>query len=446
MGKTKWFVRNYGLLLLGILFIGMMWRDYLNDPFDPTRGGTNSYGHNSDGVFSSLSVAVGLELLVAYAIVRPWSYRRSWGRALCALCLAVPWTMLSLLVTMHAGGVVALHALWMLCLSGVLGLVFLGSLLNEVFVKKEGDGVTLKDQYVGALLGLACGDAVGTTLEFAERGSFAPLADMVGGGPFELAAGRWTDDTSMALCLAESLIAQQGFEPKDQMARYANWWQRGYLSSTGVCFDIGMTVQTALLKYLATGEPYCGAVDEYSAGNGSLMRLAPVVLFAHPDLKKVLDLTAKSSCTTHGAAEAIESCQLLGCLLSAILNGVRKDHLFNGLPQVFHQAKIKALASGAFVSKNVNEIKGSGYCVESLEAALWCFLNSHDFESAVLQAANLGDDADTTAAIVGQIAGAYYGAAQIPQAWREKLFMKDEIVSMAERLYELSSGLKVNVQ
>ena len=139
--------------------------------------------------------------------------------------------------------------------------------------------ITLSDRYRGSLLGLACGDAVGTTVEFMPRGSFTPVADMVGGGPFNLKPGQWTDDTSMALCLAESLLRKGGFDAKDQMGRYLNWWKWGYLSATGDCFDIGMTVREALAIYEQNGDPFAGSTHPYSAGNGSMMRLAPVVLF-----------------------------------------------------------------------------------------------------------------------------------------------------------------------
>lgn len=132
------------------------------------------------------------------------------------------------------------------------------------------DHSALSERYRGCLLGLACGDAVGTTAEFAARGSFAPITDMVGGGPFGLPPGKWTDDTSMALCLAESLLAKKGFDPRDQMARYVNWWQWGYNSSTGECFDIGLTVRSALMAYMKTGEPFAGSTDPKTAGNGSL--------------------------------------------------------------------------------------------------------------------------------------------------------------------------------
>src|SRR5215831_13959691 len=141
----------------------------------------------------------------------------------------------------------------------------------------------LRDRYEGTLLALACGDAIGTTVEFSPRGSFSPVQGMVGGGPFSLKPGQWTDDTSMALCLAESLIERQGFDARDQMVRYLNWWRWGYLSSTGDCFDIGMTTKAALARFEETGEPFAGSVDPQAAGNGSLMRLAPVVLCFYPD-------------------------------------------------------------------------------------------------------------------------------------------------------------------
>src|SRR5512136_1692428 len=134
-------------------------------------------------------------------------------------------------------------------------------------------------RYRGCLLGLAVGDALGTTLEFTSPGTFTPIDDMIGGGPFHLKAGQWTDDTSMALCLATSLIERRGFDPIDQLERYVRWWREGYLSSTGSCFDIGGTVRSALARFGHTREPYPGSTDPHTAGNGSIMRLAPVVLY-----------------------------------------------------------------------------------------------------------------------------------------------------------------------
>jgi len=166
----------------------------------------------------------------------------------------------------------------------------------------------MKDRVVASLIGLAVGDAVGTTLEFKAPGTFEPINDMVGGGPFKLPVGKWTDDTSMALCLGHSLLEKGTFDPEDQMDRYCNWYSHGYMSSTGDCFDIGGTVSTALRRYIDTEEPYAGAVDEYSSGNGSLMRLAPVVIFYHNQYKDCINFAGESSRTTHGSAECIDSC------------------------------------------------------------------------------------------------------------------------------------------
>ncbi|WP_237113777.1 ADP-ribosylglycohydrolase family protein [Pseudoalteromonas rubra] len=137
----------------------------------------------------------------------------------------------------------------------------------------------MEDKIIGSLVGLACGDAVGTTLEFASRGSFEPIEDMVGGGPFNLKKGQWTDDTSMALCLAHSLLHKNAFDPTDQMIRYCDWYNDGYMSSNGKCFDIGMTVSDALRKYQETRNPFSGSIDKFSSGNGSIMRLAPIPIY-----------------------------------------------------------------------------------------------------------------------------------------------------------------------
>jgi ADP-ribosyl-[dinitrogen reductase] hydrolase len=206
------------------------------------------------------------------------------------------------------------------------------------------------DRYRGALLGLAAGDALGTTLEFSPPGTFRPIDDMVGGGPFHLEPGEWTDDTSMALCLAESLIESNEFDPTDQLARYLRWKRKGHHSSNGTCFDIGGTVAAALARFERFSEPWSGSTDEFSAGNGSIMRLAPVPLFFADD--------AKSTSFRHGA----------------------------------------------------------------------------------LLAVNLGDDADTTGAVYGQLAGAYYGVEDIPEGWRSKLAHLDVLERFAKQLHERATG------
>lgn len=296
----------------------------------------------------------------------------------------------------------------------------------------------LRQRYLGCLLGLACGDAVGTTVEFQARGDFAPVTDMTGGGPFGLRAGEWTDDTSMALCLGASLLHCRGFDPRDQMNRYCNWRAHGYMSSNGECFDIGMTVSAALDRYLRSGDPYAGDPGPRAAGNGALMRLAPVPMLWRRDPERLRRYAAESTRTTHGAAEALDCSRLFASQVRAALMGAGKDAVLTPAMPPPHSGKVAAIHARDYAGKREDEIRGSGYSVESLEAALWCFLHTDSFEAAILRAANLGEDADTTAAICGQLAGAFYGVEAIPQAWLQRLVMREDIAAMALALLALS--------
>jgi ADP-ribosyl-[dinitrogen reductase] hydrolase len=295
----------------------------------------------------------------------------------------------------------------------------------------------IRDKYRGALLGLGAGDALGTTVEFSAPGTFSPVTNIVGGGPFNLKPGEWTDDTSMALCLAVSLIEKRGFDAKDQMDRYCRWRDQGYLSSTGQCFDIGNTVQNALSTYLCTTNPFSGSESPTTAGNGSLMRLAPVPLFFCSNPEKAIHYAGESSRTTHGARTAVDACRYFAGLIVGALRGRTKSELLS--PYFFPcdkpdywqtnplDPKIAAIAAGSFKMKDPPEIKGTGYVVESLEAALWAFDRSQSFREGALLAVNLDNDADTNGAIYGQLAGAFYGAEQIPSEWATKLAMHDFI-------------------
>ena len=173
----------------------------------------------------------------------------------------------------------------------------------------------LVERAKGSLLGLAVGDAIGTSVEFKPRGTFTPVTDMVGGGVFHLQAGQWTDDTSMALCLADSLIECHGFDPIDQMQKYSRWMQEGYRSSIGRCFDIGGTTSNSIRKFLQTGEPYSGSTAEYDSGNGCIMRLAPVAIAYQFDEGKNLFYSGESSRVTHASIQCIESSKLFGNIL-----------------------------------------------------------------------------------------------------------------------------------
>lgn len=300
-------------------------------------------------------------------------------------------------------------------------------------------------RYRGSLLGLAAGDALGTTIEFTSPGAFQPLSDIVGGGPFRLKPGEWTDDTSMALCLAESLIERAGFDAADQMRRYLRWYQEGHLSSNGRCFDIGTTTRHALMNFEKTGEPYSGSTHPNSAGNGSLMRLAPVPLFFGSNPGEAIEKSALSSRTTHGALNAVDACRYLGALIVGALDGTDKEVLlgerYSPLEGYWVEnpltPDIDEVAAGSFRHRHPPEIRGRGYVVKSLEAALWAFHNSSSFREGCLLAVNLGEDADTTGAVYGQLAGAFYGEEGIPESWRNKLAHRELIISFAERLYEL---------
>jgi ADP-ribosyl-[dinitrogen reductase] hydrolase len=294
---------------------------------------------------------------------------------------------------------------------------------------------TLIDSVKGCLVGLACGDAVGTTVEFRPRGGFKTMTDMVGGGPFKLEKGQWTDDTTMALCLAQSLLHQKQFDPIDQMNRYCDWYQRGYLSTTGTCFDIGRTTAFALRRYLATQNPYSGPTDRYSAGNGSLMRLAPIPIFYQSQPDKALYFAGESSKTTHGADECIDSCQLFCALILSAFKRLPKQQLWEDMSYTPYTERVKVLSKADFVNKDYEALTGSGYVIESLESALWCFFNADSYKEAILLAVNIGNDADTTAAICGQIAGAYYGYTTIPTNWRTQITLAKEIEQMAVDLY-----------
>jgi ADP-ribosylglycohydrolase len=299
------------------------------------------------------------------------------------------------------------------------------------------------DRYHGALLGLAVGDALGTAVEFRRPRTFEPVTGITGGGPFGLKPGQWTDDTSMALCLADSLVERRGFDPVDQMSRYVRWWQHGVMSSNGECFDIGNTVRSALQSFMDTGEPYSGSTRSDTAGNGSLMRLAPVPLYFAKHPVEAIKRSGESSCTTHGAATAVDACRYYGGLIVGAVQSEPKEALLSsryspveGYWQEHPLApEIDEIAAGSFKRRQPPEIAGTGYVVRSLEAALWAFHRSTSFSDGCLQAVNLGDDADTTGAIYGQLAGAYYGYQSIPERWRHVICQRPLIESMADKLY-----------
>lgn len=294
-------------------------------------------------------------------------------------------------------------------------------------------GKDLEDRAVGCLLGLAIGDALGTTLEFSERDAGPVVTDFAGGGPFRLGPGQWTDDTSMALCLADSLLASGCFDARDLLERFVAWYRQGHNSVTGQCFDIGLTTRAALQDFERDGRLEAGPEDIWQSGNGSLMRLAPVAIFRAGDPEGAAALAAQQSRTTHPSPLAHDACSFYALLLTDALAGRPKDALL--APRAWPgSAEVGSIAAGGWRAKNRGDISSSGYVIHTLEAALWCVGRADDFAEAVLLAANLGDDSDTVAAVTGQLAGALCGLSGIPERWSSRVAWSSEIADRARRL------------
>ena len=297
----------------------------------------------------------------------------------------------------------------------------------------------MKDRCRGALIGLAVGDALGAAVEFSDPGSFPPVTGYRSGGPHRLKPGEWTDDTSMALALADS-ISSVGWDLNDQASRYVEWWQTGKYSVNGRCFDIGITTRNALNRFLTNNDALAsGNTSDQSSGNGSIMRLAPVPV-AHADLypdniEELSRLAEESSIPTHASEQCRSACRYLATVLAALIQGEDRAAILSSewKPlQILNDIKalhplIQEVAQGSFRHREPPAIQGSGWVVKSLEASLWAFHGADSFEEAVLRGVNLGDDADTTGAICGQLAGAYWGESSIPGSLRSGLARMDMI-------------------
>ena len=220
----------------------------------------------------------------------------------------------------------------------------------------------------------------------------------------------------------------------DQASRYLAWWRKGEYSVNGRCFDIGITTQRALARFEKTGDArISGDTSERASGNGSIMRLAPVpIRYADlfpADLEQLVAYLIESSLATHASPQCLSACAYMGLIVCGLIHGPDRREVLDAQWERFVQLKqfhalhpeVDTVAAGSFRQKQPPEIAGSGYVVKSLEAALWAFHDAKDFQEAVLRAVNLGDDADTTGAVCGQLAGAYWGESGIPRQWREDL-------------------------
>ena len=300
-----------------------------------------------------------------------------------------------------------------------------------------------KNKIIGSLIGLAVGDALGASYEF-KRPPYNINENYITGGVHNVSIGEWTDDTSMALCLAQSLIDKNGFDAKDQMDKYLSWYEDGYFSTRLECFDIGNTVAKALASYKNTDEPFSGIAGDNNSGNGSLMRLAPIALYYYQDKEALIKYAAQSSQTTHKSELAVDACIYYAQLIAGAVKGYSKEELLSNefIYTKDMRKEVVNVINGSYKEDKV--YKPTGYVIDTLETALMVFYRFDSFEDGLLHVISLGYDTDTVGAVYGQLAGAFYGHNGIPKKWTSSLIKYNLLYSTAEELYNNSSVQKVN--
>ncbi|MBS0364575.1 MAG: ADP-ribosylglycohydrolase family protein [Proteobacteria bacterium] len=282
---------------------------------------------------------------------------------------------------------------------------------------------SLRERFLGALLGLACADAVAAATQFRVPGRFAPVGDLLGGGPFDLPRGAWSDDTAMALCLAESLLARQGFDGHDQVAQYRRWQQEGHLSATGQCLGITAGTARALAAAQWRRQAFSGTHDPQALDPEVLSRVLPVVMFHFAQCEEAIEASAQAARTTSQAPQALAACRCLARALHAALSGAGKEAIITAAEP------LPPLGARARASGPAGET-----APRALSEALSIFGQTGNFRDAVLLAANQGGNSDVIAAVTGALAGAHYGAGAIPTSWRNSLIRHELIESYSDRL------------
>jgi ADP-ribosyl-[dinitrogen reductase] hydrolase len=335
--------------------------------------------------------------------------------------------------------------------SGKADLEFLGRFkkndVRALLYSLGADHSDIIDRYRGALLGVAIGDALGMPLEGSARDAHV-VNDYEAGGPFQLEAGRWTDETSMTCCVAYSLLTCNGFNPEHQLQCLSYWYRyAAYSSVMNRVVDIGASVKAALDEFLATGKPYTRNVERLSAGNASLTRSLPIALFYFDDFAQCMHYAEQSSLLTHTARETVDACRYITALLYGALKGETKSTLlapyYSPVPGYWERSPlcpaIDGIARGDYQGKSRDRINSGAYVVHTLEAALWAFHRTSDFRSGALDAVNLAGDADAVGSVFGQIAGAFYGEMTIPTRWISWLTEAQGFYHFAQELLAASS-------
>lgn len=302
-----------------------------------------------------------------------------------------------------------------------------------------------------AILGLAIGDALGVSVEFQSREDLRlnPVVDMRGYGTYNQPEGTWSDDTSMTLCLLDSIAG--GINYNDIMDKFVMWKNYGQYTPYGETFDIGMSTREAILRYENGIECLeCGGKSEYDNGNGSLMRILPMAFYIikkygyECDTSIIVRLVHDVSSLTHGHIRSKIACVIYIMIAIELADGndietsvsrgtsrAFKHYIRNNEKEIENYMRIK---NKNFKFLKEDKIKSSGYVVDTLEASIWCLLNTNNYSDCVLKAVNLGSDTDTVAAVAGGLAGIVYGIDNIPNEWLEKLAKRDYIETLCHRL------------
>jgi len=298
------------------------------------------------------------------------------------------------------------------------------------------------DRALGSLIGLAIGDALGTTFEGGPRRQPDSRIAMTGSGPYHLEPGQWTDDTAMALCVADSLIANgSAIRHRDLMDRFAGWMTEGQNSCTGDAFDVGVTTRGSISEFIETRNPITGPTGRDGAGNGGIMRLSPAVLANLKDERSAAVAAVEQSRTTHGAPQCLEAAEFMARLLHRlVLRPTAADPQHVSMAGDYVEPEIARLTDMTCRVPNRDGIRSTGYVVHTLEAAIWSFVTTRSFEDALSAAINLGGDTDTIGAVAGQITGAAYGLSAIPREWVDLLAWHDDIIVRGRKLIAMSDA------